>query len=113
MNTHLPDTVFTPMALPLKIISIVLIAVFMVIGLVGLVLPIIPGALFLFLAALLATRVSPRVAARAHQLPWFRKHMLHWRTTGGGAMFKLTLLLAVRSGLKALRMLGNLFRAKR
>ena len=113
MNTHLPETVFTPMALPLKIVSLVLMVAFLVIGLAGLILPIIPGALFLFLAALLATRVSSRAAAWAHRLPWFRSYLLHWRTAGSGALFKLTLLMALRNGFKGLRIVAGLFRAKR
>ena len=43
-----------------KVICIALIACFVVVGLIGLVLPIIPGLIFLFIAAILLARISSR-----------------------------------------------------
>ena len=43
-----------------KVICIALIACFLVVGLIGLVLPIIPGFIFLFIAAILLARISSR-----------------------------------------------------
>ena len=43
-----------------KVLCIALIAFFVVLGLVGLILPIIPGLVFLFIAAVLLARISSR-----------------------------------------------------
>lgn len=45
------------------------------IGMVGLILPIIPGFLFLMLAALLAARLFPALGRRLARNPWFRSHL--------------------------------------
>lgn len=45
------------------------------IGMVGLILPIIPGFLFLMLAALLCARLFPAVGRRLGQYPWFRGYL--------------------------------------
>jgi uncharacterized membrane protein YbaN (DUF454 family) len=108
MNTHLPKPVFRPMPLVYKIACIVLIAGFLIIGLLGLILPIIPGVLFLFLAALLLTRVSRRAAVFAHSQPWFHRNMHHWQASGGlspGQRFKLGFLLSARIIVKSLQKL--------
>lgn len=97
---HLPTPHFRPLPLYIKVITLVLIAVFVLIGLAGLILPIIPGVLFLFLAVLLATRVSRRVSAAAHRQPWFREHLYTWRASGGLSTthkMKLSMLLAAKA----------------
>lgn len=99
MNTHLPKPIFRPMPLMYKIVSMVLIAAFLIIGVLGLILPIIPGVLFLFLAVLLLTRVSRRAATFAHSQPWFHRNMHHWQATGGltvGQRVRLGFLLSAR-----------------
>lgn len=48
-------------SLPLKIAACVLVVVCVALGLVGLILPIVPGLLFLALAALIAARSFPAV----------------------------------------------------
>lgn len=117
MNTHLPKPAFRPMPLVWKMISLVLIAAFLLIGLAGLILPVIPGVLFLFLAALLATRVSRRAAHFAHQQPWFHQHLHQWQASGHLAMserVKLAFLLTLRTCLRGLQSLGRfVMRAKR
>lgn len=106
MNTHLPKPIFRPMPLIYKIACIVLITGFLFIGLLGLILPVIPGLLFLFLAVLLLTRVSRRAATFAHGQPWFHRHMRHWQATGGlsvGQRIKLGFLLSARAVMKAVQ----------
>ena len=72
---HLPTPHFRPLPLYARVIALVLIAGFILVGILGLILPIIPGVLFLFLAALLLTRVSRRASTYAHNQPWFRKQI--------------------------------------
>jgi uncharacterized membrane protein YbaN (DUF454 family) len=87
------------MPLIYKIACMVLIAGFLIVGVLGLILPIIPGLLFLFLAVLLLTRVSRRAATFAHSKPWFHKNMHHWQATGGlsiGQRVKLGFLMGAR-----------------
>tara|TARA_R100001039_G_C1847592_1_gene107692 strand:+ start:421 stop:771 length:351 start_codon:yes stop_codon:yes gene_type:complete len=80
---QLPTPHFSPLPLYAKVIALVVIAGFVLIGIIGLVLPIIPGVLFLFLAALLLTRVSRRASVYAHNHPWFRKQLQSWRASAG------------------------------
>ena len=58
---------------------LVLIAGFVVLGLVGLVLPVIPGLVFLFLAVLLLTRVSRRMNSLAGSHAGFRHMRRRWQ----------------------------------
>lgn len=106
MNRQLPKPIFRPMPLVYKIICMVLIAGFLVIGLLGLILPVIPGVLFLFLAVLLMTRVSRRAATYAHSQPWFHQHMRQWQATGGlsvGQRVKLGFLMTARVIIKGIQ----------
>lgn len=80
---HLPTSHFSPLPLYARVIALVVIVGFVLLGIIGLILPIIPGVLFLFLAALLLTRVSRRASAYAHSQPWFRKHLQSWRASAG------------------------------
>lgn len=57
---------------------LVIIAGLAVLGLIGLVLPIIPGLLFLFLAVLLLTRISARFNAMAGGHAGFRHLRRRW-----------------------------------
>ncbi len=56
-----------------KLIISLVIASLLLLGLIGLVFPVIPGLLFLFLALLLLTRISGRAAAWAENHHWFRQ----------------------------------------
>lgn len=67
--------------------SIAVIAL-LVVGLLGLILPIIPGVLFLFLAALLLTRISSRAFNLAYRQPWFRAQLAEWRQSGDQSMLR-------------------------
>jgi uncharacterized membrane protein YbaN (DUF454 family) len=98
------------MPLIYKIACMVLIAGFLIIGVLGLILPIIPGLLFLFLAVLLLTRVSRRAATFAHSQPWFHKNMHHWQATGGlsiGQRAKLGFLMGARIIVRSAQQLFN------
>jgi len=88
-------------ALPLlyKIGGGLLIGCFAILGVIGLIMPIIPGLLFLFLALFLLTKLSRRAAAYAHNKPWFRYHMRHLQAASGlsfGARMKLGALIVAR-----------------
>jgi uncharacterized membrane protein YbaN (DUF454 family) len=103
---HLPTPHFRPLPLYAKIIASVLIAGFVLLGLIGLILPVIPGLLFLFLAVLLATRMSRRVSSVAHNHPWFREHLRTWRASGSlsaSNRTKLAFLLTARTLLGIVR----------
>lgn len=50
----------------------------LVLGLIGLILPIIPGLLFLFLALLLLARLSSRVHGLVAGRSWFRRCRRSW-----------------------------------
>ncbi len=64
-----------PMPILFKGLCLVLVGFFVLLGLVGLVLPIIPGILFLFLAALLLAKVSRRFDTMLNR----NKDMRYWR----------------------------------
>jgi len=114
---HLPTPHFRPMPLFYKIVAVLLIGGFVIVGLIGLVLPIIPGILFLFLAAYLVTRVSRRAAAAAHNNPWFSRHMRDFNRAGklsAGQRVRLSLLVmakmvvhGVESGISFVKGLGK------
>ena len=63
------------MPIVFKGLCLILVGFFVLLGLVGLILPIIPGILFLFLAALLLAKVSSRFDAMLNR----NKDMRYWR----------------------------------
>ena len=63
-----------------KTILLVIVGGLAFIGLVGLVLPIIPGLIFLFLAVLLLAKVSTRFDSLASRHSGFRQLRQRWRT---------------------------------
>lgn len=65
----------------LKGLCLVLVGIFVLLGIVGLVLPIIPGILFLFLAALLLAKVSSRFDAMLNRNREMRYWRRRWDTT--------------------------------
>ena len=71
---HFPKPYFRPLPWAYRILLSVLIICFLAIGVVGLILPIIPGILFLFLAVYLCTRLSRRVRNYAQNHPWFNRN---------------------------------------
>ncbi|ALO45627.1 DUF454 family protein [Pseudohongiella spirulinae] len=110
---HLPTPHFRPLPLYAKIASIFIIGAFLVIGVIGLILPVIPGVLFLFLAVLLTTRVSRRASQAAHSSAWFRQHMHTWQTSSRlplGRKLALSGLLLVKGMLSAVRAAAGLLK---
>ena len=55
--------------LPVKLIAIAVIIACLALGVIGLVLPLIPGLLFLAIAAVVAAKLSPRFASTLRQNP--------------------------------------------
>ena len=79
---------------------IVLVGLLTLVGLAGLVLPIIPGILFLFLAALLLAKVSSRFDALLHKNENMRTWRRRWDTSNALPMLqrvKLSFLLVARA----------------
>ncbi|MFK7865503.1 MAG: DUF454 family protein [Pseudohongiellaceae bacterium] len=83
-----------------KAILITLTGICLVLGVIGLVLPIIPGILFLFLAACFLAKLSSRFANRFNQNRFARK----WKNRGdafkqlsAGERIKLSFLYTAKS----------------
>jgi uncharacterized membrane protein YbaN (DUF454 family) len=68
-DTHSLDNVST------KLIAAGVIVVCLLLGLAGLILPLIPGLLFLAVAAIVAAKLSPRFAATLRQNDTLRGYM--------------------------------------
>ena len=58
-------------------------ALLVVLGLIGLVIPILPGVLFLILAAVCFSATSPKFQARLERHPAWRGWRLRWRESRG------------------------------
>lgn len=94
-----------------KLIACVVIAGLVLLGLIGLILPIIPGILFLFLALLLLTRVSGRAAARLENHSWFRQQNRLWQRAGTMPVadrLRVGLLVGARSVIQGMQSLSAL-----
>ena len=79
---------------------LVLVGLLTLIGLAGLILPIIPGILFLFLAALLLAKVSSRFDALLHRNENMKTWRRRWDTTNTLPLLKrvkLSFLLVARA----------------
>jgi len=88
-------------SLPLmyKLGGALLVGCLLILGMIGLIMPILPGILFLFLALFVLTKLSRRASAYAHSKPWFRYHLLHLQAARGlslGARLKLGALILAR-----------------
>lgn len=57
------------------LLALCLLLLCVAIGMVGLILPVIPGFLFLMLAALLCARLFPGVERRLGRYTWFRQYL--------------------------------------
>jgi len=82
-----------------KMLGLILFALFLGLGLIGLVLPIIPGILFLLLALYVLTRISRRFSSLANRNSWIRKsfrHLAHARTLPASDLVKLSFWVTVR-----------------
>ncbi len=94
-----------------KTVCYLIIAGLLLLGLIGLILPVIPGILFLFLALLLLTRVSGRAAAWAENHHWFRKQNRLWQRAGTMSVvdrLKLGLLMGVSAVIRGMHGLFSL-----
>lgn len=88
-----------PLSMVYKLAGALLFGCFLILGVIGLIMPIIPGLVFLFLALYVLTRLSRRAAAYAQSKPWFRYHLLHLQAASGlslGARVKLGALIVAR-----------------
>ena len=97
MQTDSPSTSFDNIST--KLIAAGVIVVCLLLGLAGLILPLIPGLLFLAIAAIVAAKFSPRFAATLRQNDTLRGYMD--RTEGFNELpldqkFKLAGLLFVK-----------------
>jgi len=99
------------MPILLKVVLLGFIGLFVMIGLIDLILPIIPGILFLALAAWLLTKVSSRFAFHLNQNTSWNRMKRFLRSSSFlsiGQQVKLTLLVAARSVVDGLnRLLGG------
>jgi uncharacterized membrane protein YbaN (DUF454 family) len=98
-----------------KLLALVILLLFVAIGMVGLLLPIIPGLLFLAIAAIIAARLFPPLGARMRQHRVFAAYMERtdnfWRLTLQGKVkfaFWLTLKLLWDSCVLLVEGLGKL-----
>ena len=94
MPSHVSDSVIT------KLVAAGVIAVCLLIGVAGLILPLIPGLLFLGLAAVVAAKLSPRFAQILRQNDTLRGYLD--RTEGFGSLalgekVKLSALLLAKA----------------
>lgn len=88
-----------------KIGGVLLIGCCLILGVIGLIMPIIPGLVFLFLALFLLTKLSRRAAAYAESKPWFNYHLRHLKAASGlslGARVKLGALIVARGTVQGL-----------
>jgi len=69
--------------MPWKILGLVLVVGFLLIGVAGLILPLIPGLIFLALAVWLLSKISTRFAALLDDSPKLSRHMGFLRRTEG------------------------------
>lgn len=60
-------------------VMLVLVAILTLIGLAGLILPIVPGVLFLAMAAWLLAQIADRFAQRLHQSPRWQQASRTWQ----------------------------------
>jgi len=96
------------------------IAICLALGVIGVILPIIPGIPFLFFAVLLAAKLSPRVDLFLHTDPHVSqlkaKFSRFWRSSGElqpTQQLKLVGLLAIRSVFDSVKFLVSLIPTRR
>lgn len=99
-----------------KALLLIVVAGFTVLGLIGLVLPIIPGVVFLALAALLLSRVSSRFHFHLNNSATWSKLKRHWRSIrylSLGQQVRLSFWLTARSMLNGMASLFKFASNKR
>ena len=93
-----------------KALGLVLFLVLVGLGLLGLVLPVIPGLLFLLLALYVLTRLSRRFAFIANRNSWLRRalrRVAHARTLPPIDLLRLTFWVSARGALNIITALSN------
>lgn len=68
----------TPEPTPLwfsKLLALIILLLCVAVGMMGLILPVIPGFLFLMLALLFAAKLSPAIAGKLNRYAWFRTYL--------------------------------------
>ncbi|MDD9957522.1 MAG: DUF454 family protein [Gammaproteobacteria bacterium] len=106
----------TELPFVMKAVLMFIVGVFVIIGLIGLILPIIPGILFLGLAAGLMTKVSSRFSFHLQQNASWIKFKRCWRSTSFLSFtqqVKLTFLVAARSVIDAIDSLVDFIARKK
>jgi len=99
----------------IKALLIFVVGLFVIIGLIGLILPIIPGILFLALAALLMSKVSSRFAFFLEHNDSWNKIRRYWRSISFlsiAQQLKLTALVVARSVVDAVDALIEFIKKK-
>jgi uncharacterized membrane protein YbaN (DUF454 family) len=97
-----------PLSFASKVLGVILVALLLFVGVIGIILPIIPGILFLFLALYVLTRVSRRVAVIAHRQPWFSRFASKLDAVESlpmGQRFKFSFLVVAAASLSGLQSL--------
>lgn len=105
-----------PVSFLSKCLGIVLFVILALIGIAGIILPIIPGLVFLLLAVYVLTRISRRVARYAHQQAWYTDSLgtvQRLRPLSVGERAKLCALLAARQVLQGAQWLESRLRGRR
>jgi len=89
---------------------------FAIVGLIGLILPIIPGIVFLLLALYLLTRVSRRAADVMHRQPWYRQRMRDFSAASQLSLtgkIRLSLLVLARGVANGIAAMVSFWRKKK
>jgi uncharacterized membrane protein YbaN (DUF454 family) len=83
-----------------KAVLVLIIGLCLVLGVIGLILPVIPGILFLFIGAILLSKLSTRFASYLKQNTWAQKWQRRgdsFRKLNNGHRLKLSFLMAAKS----------------
>ena len=99
-----PEERASEMPFFMKAIIMFIVGVFVIIGLIGLILPIIPGILFLVLAAWLMAKVSSRFASHLDDSEIWHKVKNYWNSVSFLSLrqqIKLTFLLVAKTTIDA------------
>ncbi len=105
-----PRTGFVRPAMPMKVVYTVIAVVLLMIGVLGLIIPIIPGILFLIGAVLLLAKVSSRVHHWSEGQAWVRGariRMIEMQGLRPVAKIRFAGLLAARSVVRGVQSVNS------
>lgn len=100
-----PSSSLTLNQIVLKAVLVVVIGVCLVLGVIGLILPVIPGILFLFIGAILLSKLSTRFASYLKQNTWAQKWQRRgdsFRKLNNAHRLKLSFLMAAKSAVDSM-----------